>query len=143
MKDNILDRKCKAFAVRIVHFYKFLVNTQKETVLSKQILRSGTSIGANTRERLNAQSNADFANKLSIALKEADETQYWLEILLESNIIDDNMFSSLNDDLKEIIAIITSSIKTVKRKEHLSRTSFPIYSPTLIKLKQVRFPISV
>ena len=117
MKDNILDRKCKAFAVRIVHFYKFLVNTQKETVLSKQILRSGTSIGANTRERLNAQSNADFANKLSIALKEADETQYWLEILLESNIIDDNMFSSLNDDLKEIIAIITSSIKTVKRKE--------------------------
>ena len=117
MKDNILDRKCKAFAVRIVHFYKFLVNTQKETVLSKQILRSGTSIGANTRERLNAQSNADFANKLSIALKEADETQYWLEILLESNIIDDNMFSSLNDDLKEIIAIITSSIKTVTRKE--------------------------
>ena len=103
--------------MRIVHFYKFLVNTQKETVLSKQILRSGTSIGANTRERLNAQSNADFANKLSIALKEADETQYWLEILLESNIIDDNMFSSLNDDLKEIIAIITSSIKTVKRKE--------------------------
>ena len=117
MKDNILDRKCKAFAVRIVYFYKFLVNTQKETVLSKQILRSGTSIGANTRERLNAQSNADFANKLSIALKEADETQYWLEILLESNIIDDNLFSSLNDDLKEIIAIITSSIKTVKRKE--------------------------
>ena len=80
-------------------------------------MRSGTSIGANARERLNAQSNADFINKLSIALKEADETQYWLEILLESNTIDEIMFSSLNDDLKEIIALITSSIKTIKQKE--------------------------
>ena len=115
--QTIPDVRCKAFAVRIVHFYKFLTSTHKETVLSKQILRSGTSIGANARERLNAQSNADFINKLSIALKEADETQYWLEILLESNTIDEIMFSSLNDDLKEIIALITSSIKTIKQKE--------------------------
>ena len=94
--QTILDVKCKAFAVRIVHFYKFLTSTQKEAVLSKQILRSGTSIGANARERLNAQSNADFINKL---------------------FIDEIMFSSLNDDLKEIIALITSSIKTIKQKE--------------------------
>ena len=67
--QTILDVKCKAFAVRIVHFYKFLTSTQKEAVLSKQILRSGTSIGANARERLNAQSNADFINKLSIGSK--------------------------------------------------------------------------
>ena len=117
MRNSVAHIKAKAFAVRIVKFTQFLQKEKKERVLSKQILRSGTSIGANARERLNAQSNADFINKLSIALKEADETQYWLEILLESNIIDEIMFSSLNDDLKEIIALITSSIKTIKQKE--------------------------
>ena len=87
-------------------------------MISKQIVRSGTSIGANTRERKNAQSKADFINKLLIALKEADETQYWLELLLNSDIIDDSAFTSLNEDLKEIIAMITSSIRTVKRAEN-------------------------
>ena len=109
--------KSKKFAVRIVKLSKYLQEEKQEFVLSKQLLRSGTSIGANTRERLNAQSNADFANKLSIALKEADETQYWLELLYESEIIDENIFCSLNNDLKEIIAIITSSIKTAKQNK--------------------------
>ena len=113
--DNIIDRKTKVFAVRIVRFYKYLTDEKKEFVLSKQILRSGTSIGANARERKNAQSKADFVSKLSIALKEADESQYWLELLVESEIIDETVFSTLNEDLKEIIALLTSSIKTAKQ----------------------------
>ena len=112
--ESVIDLKTKAFAVRIVRFYKYLTEEKKETVLAKQILRSGTSIGANTRERKNAQSKADFVNKLAIALKEADETQYWLELLVESELIDKTVFTSLNEDLKEIIALITSSIKTAK-----------------------------
>ena len=103
--------------MRIIKLYKQLKEVDKEFVLSKQILRSGTSIGANARERKNSQSKADFINKLSIALKEADETQYWLELLYESGIINENIFSSLNNDLKEIIAIITSSIKTAKQNK--------------------------
>lgn len=80
MKEGVLQNKSLTFAVRIVKFYKHLTNEKKEFILSKQILRSGTSIGANVRESLNAQSNSDFSNKLQIALKEADETQYWLEV---------------------------------------------------------------
>ena len=114
---SIIDKKSKAFALRIIKLYKQLKEVDKEFVLSKQILRSGTSIGANARERKNSQSKADFINKLSIALKEADETQYWLELLYESGIINENTFSSLNNDLKEIIAIITSSIKTAKQNK--------------------------
>jgi len=111
---NVVDFKTKAFAVRIVRFSRYLQEEKREFILSKQILRSGTSIGANTRERKNAQSKADFINKLLIALKEADETQYWLELLYESEIIDIEIFDSLNNELKEIIAIITSSVKTTK-----------------------------
>ncbi len=114
--EHIIDNKSKAFAVRIVKLARFLQEKKNDFVLSKQILRSGTGIGANARERKNAQSKADFINKLAIALKEADETQYWLEILYESEIIEQNLFNSLNEELKEIIAIITSSIKTAKEK---------------------------
>ena len=113
--DNLIDNKTKGFAIRIIKFTRFLQEEKKEYILSKQILRSGTSIGANTRERKNAQSKADFINKFSIALKEADETQYWLELLYGSDVIDAEIFDSLNNDLKEIIAIITASIKTVKK----------------------------
>ena len=81
MKDNVVKDKSLEFAVRIVNLYKFLVNEQKEFVMSKQILRSGTSIGANIREAEQAQSRADFINKLNIALKEANETEYWLGII--------------------------------------------------------------
>ena len=115
--ESIIDKKSKAFALRIIKLYKQLREVDKEFVLSKQSLRSGTSIGANARERKNSQSKADFINKLSIALKEADETQYWLELLYESSIINENIFCSLNNDLKEIIAIITSSIKTAKQNK--------------------------
>ena len=83
-------------------------------MISKQLLRCGTSIGANTRECNNAESKNDFIHKLSIALKEADETAYWLELLVESGIIDNNIFNSLYNDLSEINALLTSSIKTAK-----------------------------
>ena len=81
-----------------------------------QIVRSSSSIGANIHEAKYAQSKADFINKLSIALKEADETSYWIELLLESEIIDKQQYDEINKDLKEIIAILTSSIKTLKSK---------------------------
>ena len=90
--ENVVVVKSKNFAIRIIKLYKYLVDNKKEFVLSKQILKSGTSIGANIRESKNAQSNLDFINKLSIALKEADETAYWLELLSESSIIDQKQF---------------------------------------------------
>ena len=120
-KASTALRKSKAFAVRIIELTRFLQEEKHEKVLSQQILRSGTSIGANARERKNAQSKADFVNKLSIALKEADETQYWLEILYESKIIEQKQFNLLNEELKEIIAIITSSIKTVKNNTNCKK----------------------
>ena len=85
--------------------------------MSKQLLRSGTSSGANARESNNAQSAADFVNKLSIALKEANETAYWLELLYESGIIEQSHFESLYNDLKELIALLTASIKTSKQNQ--------------------------
>ncbi len=115
MGTSVIDDKCKAFAIRIIRLYDFLSKSKYDTILSKQILRSGTSIGANARERKNAQSNADFVSKLSIALKEADETQYWLELLVATNRISTSQFDSLNSDLREIIALLTSSIKTSKK----------------------------
>ena len=117
--DNIIDQKSKAFAVRIVKFTRYLQEEKKEFVLSKQILRSGTSIGANTRERKNAQSKADFVSKLSIALKEADETQYWLEVMSLSETITPDEYNSMNKDLKEIIALLTSIIKTTKKNNNI------------------------
>ena len=106
--------KSKQFAVRIIKFSRFLNEEKREYIIAKQIFRSGTSIGANIRESKNAQSDVDFIHKLSIALKEADETAYWLELLVESEIIDNNIFNSLYNDLSEIIALLTSSIKTAK-----------------------------
>lgn len=114
-KNNIIAVKSKKFAIRIIQFSKFLNSEKNEYIISKQIFRSGTSIGANIRESRNAQSLLDFINKLSIALKEADETAYWLELLFESNIIEKNHFDSLYSDIDEIIAILTSIIKTSKQ----------------------------
>ncbi|MCR5821598.1 MAG: four helix bundle protein [Bacteroidales bacterium] len=116
MERNALNRKSLEFAVRIVRFYRFLTEEKKEFVISKQILRSGTSIGANVRESKNAQSPMDFIHKLNIALKEADETQYWLEVLQLSETITTEEFDSLNNNLKEIIALLTSIIKTMKKQ---------------------------
>ena len=115
-KGATLD-KSKLFAIRIIRFYSYLQKKKGEHVISKQLLRSGTSIGANARESNNAQSSADFINKLSIALKEADETAYWLELLYESGIIGQDHFDSLYNDLKEVIALLTASIKTSKRNQ--------------------------
>lgn len=117
MKDDFQQRTLD-FAVRIVNFYKYLCEEKREFVISKQILRSGTSIGANVRESKNAQSNPDYLSKLNIALKEADETQYWLEVLVQSEFINIEEYESLNEDLKPIIAILVSSIKTIKTKNN-------------------------
>jgi four helix bundle protein len=112
--DNIIQDLSFSFALRIVKFYKHLTENKKVYVLSKQILRSGTSIGANVRESIHAQSSADFVNKLSIALKEADETEYWLELLNASDIIDDVEFKSMSDDVKQIIGTLVKIIKSKK-----------------------------
>ncbi len=117
MGKSILQEKSKRFAVRIVNMYQYLVDEKKEFVMSKQVLRSGTSIGANIHESKNAESTADFVHKKNIALKEADETQYWLEILLETEYISKDMFDSINSDLNEIIAMLVSSIKTLKNEK--------------------------
>lgn len=117
MNNSVTHIKTKAFAVRIIKFYKYLTQEKKEFVLAKQILRSGTSIGANVRESYSAQSNADFIHKLQIALKEADETAYWLELFVESEIITEDMFNSLSFDLKEISSLLAASIKTLKQKK--------------------------
>ena len=111
--DNIIQDLSFSFALRVVKFYKHLTE-KKVYVLSKQILRSGTSIGANVRESIHAQSSADFINKLSIALKEADETEYWLELLNASDIIDDVEFKSMSDDVKQIIGTLVKIIKSKK-----------------------------
>ena len=118
MKDNILHEKSLLYAVRIVKFYSFLRDNKGEYVISKQILRSGTSIGANVRESKNAESDSDFIHKLSIALKEADETQYWLELLSMSGMIDETEFNSMNDDVKELIALLTSIINRMKKDKN-------------------------
>ena len=108
--------KSKQFAIRIIRFAKYLRGEQQEHTLAKQILRCGTSIGANIYESRNAQSREDFAHKLSIALKEADETHYWLEILYGAEIISQQMFQSLWTDLDEIISLLTAIIKTTKQQ---------------------------
>ena len=113
MKESIVKDKSKDFALRIIKLYKYLTNTAntKEFVMSKQILRSGTSIGANIREALRGQSRPDFRAKMNIALKEACETEYWLELLYESEYIDQPSYQSIIDDNIELIKILTSIVK--------------------------------
>ncbi len=112
--DNIIVLKSKDFALRIIRLYVFLTESKREYVLSKQILRCGTSIGANVKEAMRGQSKPDFYSKLNIALKEASETEYWLELLHESNMIDDAAFESIYFDCQEIIKILVSVTKTQK-----------------------------
>lgn len=111
-KENILADKTTKFAIRVVRCYKYLTEEKKEYVMSKQLLRCGTSVGANTYESLYAQTRADFISKLSIALKEASETSYWFIILHETGFLDEKLYTSLKTDIDEIIRIIISSIKT-------------------------------
>ncbi len=116
--DNTILLKSKKFAVRIIKCYKYLNDQKHEHIISKQLIRCGTSIGANAIESRNAQSRSEFTSKLNIALKEADETAYWLDLLHSSDYLDDNMFSSLNNDCQELISILMSIIKSLKKKEN-------------------------
>ena len=116
MKESILKEKSKSFAIRIKRFYQTLKNAHQEFVLSKQILRSGTSIGANIAEAFYAESEMDFIHKLSIAQKECSETLYWLDLLFSTQHINEAVYNSLNTDATEIMKLLTSSIKTVKNK---------------------------
>jgi four helix bundle protein len=113
-EDNTIQILCKAFALRIIKLYTFLKEEKQEYVLSKQVLRSGTSIGANARESINAQSTMDFIHKLGIALKEANETQYWLELLYESEFINEKEYNSIYADCSRIVATLVKIIKTKK-----------------------------
>ena len=114
MKDNILLDKSFAFAIRIVKLYKYLSQDKKEFILSKQLLRSGTSIGANINEAQDAQSKNDFISKLSISLKEARETKYWIELLRETDYLTDKEANNILEDLIEVIKLLVSIIKTTK-----------------------------
>lgn len=115
MKDNVIIDKTLEFSIRIVNMYKYLCKEQSEYVLSKQLLRSGTSIGANVREAEHAQSKADFLNKNNIALKEANETCYWLELLHRTEYITTTMYDSIFADCEEILKILISIVKTSKQ----------------------------
>ena len=111
---NILKDKSFNFAVRIINMYKFLKSDKKEYVLSKQLLRSGTAIGALYREAEQAESKADFIHKLAIAQKESNETIYWLELLKETDYLSKSQFESINKDAVELMKLLTSIIKTTK-----------------------------
>ena len=112
--DNLLYELSKKFALRVIKLYQFLNEEKKEFVMSKQIYRSGTSIGANIAESMNAQSKADFISKLSISLKEATETKYWLELLCDSGNISDKQYESIVSDLNVIIGTLVKTVKRMK-----------------------------
>ena len=113
-KENIIQEKSLQFAIRIVKLCKIIRNEKHEYELASQLLRSGTSIGANICESKNAQSKNDFINKLNIALKESDETEYWIRLLYKADILDKRGFDSIHNDCLEIIRLLTSIIKTSK-----------------------------
>jgi four helix bundle protein len=114
MKENVLKDKSLLFAIRIVKLYQFLTVEKKEFVLSKQLLRSGTSIGAMVHEAEHSESKDDFKHKLAIAQKEINESLYWLELLWKTEYLTEKQYSSINEDAIEIIKLVTASIKTVK-----------------------------
>lgn len=114
MTENIIKNKSFAFAIRVVKLYQFLCETKKEFVLSKQLLRSGTAVGALVREAEHAESKADSKHKMAIAQKEINESIYWLELLKETDYLTIEQFQSINNDAIEIIKLLTSIIKSVK-----------------------------
>lgn len=116
MKENVIKEKSRDFALRVIKLYVYLRDEKHVHVLSKQLLRSGTSIGANVREGLAGQSDADFISKFSIALKEAEETDYWLDLLHASNCLSDKEYESIQNDLKEVTKLLVSIIKSNKDK---------------------------
>lgn len=113
--ENIIENKSFDFAIRIVNLYKYLTSEKKEFVLSKQLLRSGTSIGANVAEAQKAQTRPDFNAKMNIALKEANETEYWLKLLYKTEYLTESEFDNIGKDIKEIIAILVSICKKTNK----------------------------
>ncbi|MCP9198876.1 four helix bundle protein [Gramella sp. GC03-9] len=111
-KENIIKSKSFLFSVKVVKLYKYLSSEKKEFVMSRQFLRSGTAIGALVREAEQAESKADFVHKLSIALKEANETEYWIDLLNASDYLEDARFQDFKKDIKEILKLLVSIIKT-------------------------------
>lgn len=116
MKDNIVKTKSFDFAIRIVKLYQYLCTDKKEFILSKQLLRSGTSIGAMIREAEHAESKNDFIHKFSIAQKEANEVLYWLELLKATDYLNEKEFENINNDATSILKLITSILKTTKQQ---------------------------
>ena len=114
MKESILLEKSLNFALRIIKPSRYLQQEHKEYILSKQIVRSGTAIGALIREAQYAQSKADFLHKLTIALKETNETKYWLQLLVRSDYINEHMFQNIEPDAEELLKLLIASTKTVK-----------------------------
>ena len=113
-EENVIKEKSMSFAIRIVEMYKYLSDVKQEYVISKQLLRSGTSIGANVSEGVYAQSRNDFISKHSIALKEAAETEYWLELLIKTGYVTEKQYSSINEDCREIIRLLAAIVKNTK-----------------------------
>lgn len=114
MRENVIKNKSFAFAVRIVKLYQFLCEEKREFVLSKQLLRSGTSVGAMVREAEHAETKNDFKHKMAIAQKEINETIYWLELLKETGFLTNEQFDSMHKDAVEIIKLITAILKSIK-----------------------------
>lgn len=114
--DNVIENKSFQFAIRIVRLYKFLCEEKKEYILSKQLLRAGTSIGANVTESQQAQSKPDFVSKISIALKEASETKYWIKLLGATEYLSENQTKSILDDCVEIEKILVTILKLAKNQ---------------------------
>ena len=125
-KPNIIKEKSFAFALRIVNLYKFLAD-KKEFVLSKQLLRSGTAIGALVREAEHAESKADFIHKMAIAQKKANESDYWIELLFQSEYLDKNQYQSMIDDINELQKILSSIILSSKGKDY-GKKQFTIHN---------------
>jgi len=115
-RDNVVQKKAYRFALRIIKLYKYLISEKKEFVLSKQVLRSGTSIGANVEEAIGGQSEKDFFAKMSIAYKESRETHYWIRLLRDSDYLDRKASESILNDCEELIKISGSIQKTIKSK---------------------------
>ena len=114
MKENVLKEKSFGFALRVVNLFQYLQKKKKEFVMSKQLLRAGTAVGAMVREAEFAESRSDFTHKMSIALKEINETLYWLELLNASNYLSTRQFESIHRDATEIIRLLASTVKTAK-----------------------------
>jgi four helix bundle protein len=120
MNKNVVRDKSFAFALRVVKLAKYLQSETKEFVLSKQVLRSGTAIGALVREAEHAESKADFTHKMNIALKEANETLYWLELLHQSEYITEQSFASIRTDSEELVKLLASIVKTSRERRNAS-----------------------